>query len=81
MQQKTFYRTPSLSLEGITTKKIGKIEIRIPPLNETFGNKRAYVIDQYQKAALYDLTGTKALHPMHLNALRILGFELVEVKN
>lgn len=81
MQITRFYRTPELSLEGVNPKKLGKIEIRIPPLNETFGNRRAYVIDEYQKAALYDLTGTKALQPMHLNALRILGFELVEVKN
>jgi hypothetical protein len=80
MKKYNFYRTPKLSFEGLEFKNIGKIEIRIPPLNETFGNKRAYVIDKYQKAALKDLTGTEALMPMHLNALRILGFELVEVK-
>jgi hypothetical protein len=80
-----FYRksAKNITLEEIlrsATGKAGKIEYKKPPFNETFGNKRFYVVDKVQAAALSELTGTKTLVPMHLNALLALGFELVEVK-
>ena len=81
MKIQKFYRTPKLSVEGLEpTGRAGKLEFKEPPLNETFGNKRFYVKDPVQAAALRDLTGTVSLMPMHMNALLALGFDLVQVE-
>lgn len=79
-----FYRSSGkkVSVKGmVATGKAGKMEYRQPPLNQTFGNVRYYLIDPVQAAALHDLTGTKTLLPMHLNALAALGFDLIEVQS
>jgi hypothetical protein len=43
-----------------------------------YGNQRVYLTNPLMAAALYDLTGTKTLMPMHMSALKALGFSLVE---
>lgn len=62
------------------------LEIPVIPAHSTisfyvksqYGNQRVYLSDALMAAALYDLTGTKTLMPMHINALKALGFSLVE---
>jgi hypothetical protein len=74
---KPFYRTKNKNIDvsDYIPSSTGVIEYFVQPQNFN----RVFVSDPYQAAAIYDLTGLKTLQPFHMNALRVLGFELKQV--
>lgn len=68
-----FYRTDLELPKDVPV--VAKVEYYV---KSQYGNERVYLKDPIMAAAVYDLTGTKTLLPMHITALKVLGFSLVE---
>jgi hypothetical protein len=53
-----------------------KIEIKH---KNVYGNDQMYVCNPIVKEAISDLTGTKTLLPRHVEALKALGHEVIDL--